>query len=319
MNVGFSYSSKSVSSTVAAGKDVYALLTIFFDQFPEYAKQDFLLAGESYFGHYGPSFASEILSHKKRNINLKSLAIGNGLTDPLTQYEYYRPMACGAGPWPAVLDETTCQSMDASLPRCQSLISSCYSSQSVWSCVPSALFCNSAIIGPYQRTGANPYDVRKKCVGSSLCYEELEWISTWLNKPNVMKALGVKVDSYTGCNFDINRGFLFNGDWSLPFHLLVPGLLEQIPVLIYAGNADYICNYMGNEAWVEALKWPGKQDYNQAEKKDLVMGGEKYGYFKSSGNLTFMAIHAAGHMVPMDKPEESLDFINRWLSGEWKH
>lgn len=105
VNVGYSYSSGSVSNTVAAGKDVYALMTLFFKQFPEYATQAFHIAGESYAGHYIPAFASEILSHKKRNINLQSVLIGNGLTDGLTQYDYYRPMACGEGGWPAVLDE----------------------------------------------------------------------------------------------------------------------------------------------------------------------------------------------------------------------
>lgn len=317
VNVGFSYAGNGVSNTVAAGKDVYALLTLFFKQFPEYSSQDFHITGESYAGHYIPVFASEILSHKKRNINLKSVAIGNGLTDPYTQYEYYRPMACGEGPWPAVLDQTTCQAMDASLPRCQSLIQNCYESQSIWSCVPASIYCNNAMIGPYQKTGQNPYDIRKKCVGSSLCYDELEWISTWLNQDKVMKALGVEVDSYEGCNFDINRNFLFQGDWMQPYHLLVPGILEEIPILIYAGDADFICNFLGNEAWADALKWPGQKKYNEAKKQDLLIGDEKYGYFKTSGNLTFIAIHAAGHMVPYDQPGHSVDFLNRWLFGGW--
>ena len=112
VNVGYSYSGSTVSNTVAAGKDVYALMTLFFKQFPEYAKQPFHISGESYAGHYIPVFASEILSHKKRNINLQSVLIGNGLTDGYTQYDYYRPMACGDGGWPAVLDQGSCQSMD---------------------------------------------------------------------------------------------------------------------------------------------------------------------------------------------------------------
>lgn len=144
VNVGYSYSSGSVSDTVAASKDIYALLTLFFKQFPEYAKQDFHIAGESYAGHYIPVFASEILSHKKTNINLKSIMIGNGLTDGLTQYQYYRPMACGKGGYPAVLSESQCQDMDSSLPRCLNLIQSCYDSESVWSCVPASIYCNNA-------------------------------------------------------------------------------------------------------------------------------------------------------------------------------
>jgi cathepsin A (carboxypeptidase C) len=30
-----------------------------------------------------------------------------------------------------------------------------------------------------------------------------------------------------------------------------------------------------------------------------------------------MQIFGAGHMVPMDQPEASLDFLNRWVGGEW--
>ena len=234
VNVGYSYSGSSVSNTVAAGKDVYALLTLFFRQFPEYASQPFHISGESYAGHYIPVFAAEILSHKNRNINLQSVLIGNGLTDGMTQYEYYRPMACGDGGWPAVLDPQECTSMDNSLPRCQSLIQSCYDSESVWSCVPASVYCNNAMIGPYQSTGQNPYDVRTKCKGGNLCYDELDWIQEYLNRADVMEALGAEVDSYESCNFDINRNFLLAGDWMKPFHRLVPSILEEIPVMIYA-------------------------------------------------------------------------------------
>ncbi|OBR13777.1 Serine carboxypeptidase [Colletotrichum higginsianum IMI 349063] len=319
VNVGYSYSGSSVSNTVAAGKDVYALLSLFFHQFPEYSKQDFHIAGESYAGHYIPVFASEILSHEDRNINLKSVLIGNGLTDGLTQYGYYRPMACGEGGYPSVLDESECQAMDNALPRCQSLIKNCYESGSVWSCVPASIYCNNALIGPYQRTGQNVYDIRGKCEDSSnLCYSALGWISEYLNQDEVKDALGAEVDSYDSCNFDINRNFLFAGDWFQPFHRIVPKLLEKIPVLIYAGDADYICNWLGNRAWTEALEWPGQKGFNKAEVKGLSVGKSKeYGKVKSSGNFTFMQLYGAGHMVPMDQPEASSDFFNRWLGGEW--
>ncbi|KAI1905693.1 hypothetical protein LOZ53_003248 [Ophidiomyces ophidiicola] len=323
VNVGFSYSDNAVSDTIAAGKDVYALLTLFFKQFPQYAKQDFHIAGESYAGHYIPVFASEILSHKKRNINLQSVLIGNGLTDPLTQYPHYRPMACGAGGYPAVLDEASCRSMDNALPRCLSMIESCYSSESAWVCVPASIYCNNAMIGPYQRTGQNVYDVRSKCEDSgSLCYTQLNWITKWLNRQSVMDALGVEVSSYDSCNMDINRNFLFHGDWMKPFHRLVPGLIEKIRVLIYAGDADFICNWLGNQAWSDALEWNGHKEFAGAEMKNLTVvenksKGKNIGQVKSHGNFTFMRLFGGGHMVPLDQPEASLEFFNRWLGGEW--
>lgn len=62
INVGYSYGDDSVSDTVAASKDVYALLVLFFKQFPEYKHLDFHIAGESYAGHYIPVFASGLHS-----------------------------------------------------------------------------------------------------------------------------------------------------------------------------------------------------------------------------------------------------------------
>ena len=126
-----------------------------------------------------------------------------------------------------------------------------------------------------------------------------------------------------------------------PFHRLVPGILEKIPVLIYAvrglqrlrdvrlintqGDADFICNWLGNQAWAEALDWPGKKAYNDAKLHDLTLSaaydehaaGTKTGQVKSAANFTYIRIHAAGHMVPLDQPEASLDMLNRWLDGEW--
>ncbi|KAF3168739.1 hypothetical protein TWF225_011485 [Orbilia oligospora] len=319
VNVGYSYSGGQVSNTVAAGKDVYALLSLFFKQFPEYAKQDFHISGESYAGHYIPVFAHEILSHKNRNINLKSVLIGNGLTDGLTQYEYYEPMACGKGGYPAVLDESQCQGMKNAYPRCASMISNCYDSESVWSCVPASIYCNNVMMGPYQRTGTNVYDIRGPCKDSSnLCYPDLGWISEFLNKKDVIDAVGAEVNSYDSCNFDINRNFLFAGDWMKPYHRLVPDLLKEIPVLIYAGDADFICNWLGNHAWTEALEWPGKAAFNKVELQDFKMAdsGKSVGQIKSSGHLTFLRIYQAGHMTPMDQPESSLEFFNRWLRNK---
>ena len=85
------------------------------------------------------------------------------------------------------------------------------------------------------------------------------------------------------------------------------------------GDADFICNWLGNYAWTEGLDWSGKHAYNKIDLQDLTLGdyGRKIGEVKSNGNLTFMKIHAAGHMVPLDQPEAGLEFFNRWIAGEW--
>ncbi|GME89802.1 hypothetical protein B5S32_g1122 [[Candida] boidinii] len=321
VNVGYSYSSGSVSNTVAAGKDVYAFLELFFKQFPEYAELDFHIAGESYAGHYIPVFASEILSHEDRGFNLTSVLIGNGLTDPLTQYPYYEKMACGDGSgYESVLPDAECEGMLDTLPRCLSLIDSCYNGGSAFACVPAAIYCNNGQMGPYQKTGRNVYDIRKMCEGSSLCYDSLDYITKYLNQDVVKEKLGAEVDNYESCNFDINRNFLFAGDWMKPYHKSVIDILEKdIPVLIYAGDKDFICNWLGNQAWTNELPWSGSEGFKDAKIKDFTVDGEKAGEIKGYKHFTFLRVFDGGHMVPYDQPVSSLSMFNKWISGELKH
>lgn len=319
VNVGYSYSSGSVSDTVAAGKDVYAFLELFYEQFPQFKTHDFHIAGESYAGHYIPVFASEILTHEDRSFNLTSVLIGNGLTDPLTQYKYYEPMACGEGGEPSVLEPDECTAMNNSLPRCLSLIESCYTSNSVWSCTPATIYCNNAEMGPYQRSGRNVYDIRTMCDDSSLCYKDLKLVDEYLNLDEVKTKLGAEVESYESCNFDVNRNFMFAGDWMKPYHKAVVDLLESgLPVLIYAGDKDFICNWLGNQAWTDSLEWSGHEEFNKQSINVWKVGKKAAGEVKNYENFTFLRVYGGGHMVPHDQPENALDMVNRWIAGDRK-
>jgi cathepsin A (carboxypeptidase C) len=207
-------------------------------------------------------------------------------------------MACGEGGYKSVLDEYQCNAMDDAYPRCAKFIKNCYETKSPWSCIPASIYCNNAMIGPYQRTGKNVYDIRGYCEDSNnLCYSELGYISDYLNKREVMEAVGAEVSGYESCNFDINRNFLMHGDWMLPFHRFIPELLEKIPVLIYAGDADFICNWLGNHAWTEALEWSGKDSYNKAKLSSFTLDDNEVGKVKSSGNLTFLSIYQVSSIL----------------------
>ncbi|KAJ3498382.1 hypothetical protein NLG97_g1159 [Lecanicillium saksenae] len=315
VNTGFSYSNSNVGTSVASAKDIYSLLTFFFKQYPQYAKQDFHIAGESYAGHYIPVTANEILSHANRNINLKSILVGNGLTEPLTQYNYYRPMACGEGGRPSVLADKYCKKMDAALPHCESLIKDCYDTEDDDRCSDAQNYCNSNVLGVFRYSGRSDYDIRIRNGEGTPDYS-----SQFLSNSRTVKALGAEHD-WSECDGGVYNAFSQTGDWMKPIYRVVPNLLTQIPVLIYAGDADYICNWLGNRAWTKALDWPGKDAFNKAATVALKLGGsgKEYGQITHSGNFNFMRIYDAGHFVPGDQPQSASDFFNRWISGEWKN
>ncbi|OBA21648.1 hypothetical protein METBIDRAFT_32129 [Metschnikowia bicuspidata var. bicuspidata NRRL YB-4993] len=318
VNVGFSYSLQSVTNTAAAAKDVYAFLELFFKQFPSFQKSDFHIAGESYAGRYIPLFSSEILHHPERSFNFKSVLIGNGITDPLTQFEYYQPMACGEGGEPSVLPAEECANMAANIPRCTSLIEACYNTGSVFACVPASIYCSNAEEAPYMKTGRNPYDIREMCGNDGLCYDGLLYVEDYLNSPEVRQKLGVEVDSYQGCNSDMLRNFLYTGDGLRPSQLSVTEMLEaEVPVLLYSGDKDFICNWLGNQAWSNKLPWSGHEEFETLPVRDWVVGNKTAGEVKNHKHFTFLRVFDAGHMVPYNQPENALDMVNRWISGDY--
>lgn len=318
VGVGYSYSnSERVSTSLVAAKDVYVFLELFFQKFPHFLKNQLHIAGESYAGHYIPAIGSEIINHADRTFELSSIMIGNGITDSLIQYKYYQPMACGLGGYPQVISDEECEELEEVYPRCARLISNCYASQNAFTCLPAYLYCESRILGPYTKTGLNVYDIRKKCDGG-LCYEEMEYIDTFMNKPEVMTALGAEVDSYTSCDSGVFQQFILTGDEARPFHQFITELLHaNVPVLIYAGDKDYICNWLGNRGWTDLLEWDGHEEYLSRPLRPWhTLEDVHAGEVKSHGNLTFLRIFDAGHMVPYDQPQNSLDMVNRWISGD---
>ncbi|KAI8928975.1 Alpha/Beta hydrolase protein [Entophlyctis helioformis] len=341
INVGFSYGEGKITDSDAAAADVYAFLQILFQKYSQFASLPFYVTGESYAGHYIPAIGKVISdsnagvrSPKSRvksifvddgdndggddgivEIQLKGLAIGNGLTDPLVQYEFYPDMACDDKYGP-ILDEAECDAMRSKYSTCKSLISACYNWKSAFTCVPGSLYCNSAMIQPFQKSGKNIYDIRKDCDASNpLCYSILNDIEAWLNDADIQEILGVDV-SYQGCNRDINLNFLMAGDWMRPYVSYIPPLLEEgVNIMIYAGDADYICNWIGNKAWTVALEWEGQEGFNEAEDKAWVSKttGQPAGEFRMYENFSFVRVFEAGHMVPYDQPEHSLEMINHFI------
>lgn len=70
------------------------------------------------------------------------------------------------------------------------------------------------------------------------------------------------------------------------------GLLEHgVRVLNYVGTWDWICNFIGNEAWVNALEWTGQEGFQKAEMRDWMVDGKAAGATKSHGGLTVGVSH----------------------------
>lgn len=134
--------------------------------FPAYSALEFNIAGESYGGTYIPQFASYVHENNKAleagalnayakeehaKINLKSLLIGNGLTDPYIQFASVPEYACAPSKT-AFLPESQCTTLKNKVSTCQRLQTYCYNSPSKFTCLPAALYCWQ-MYSPLQATG----------------------------------------------------------------------------------------------------------------------------------------------------------------------
>lgn len=74
--------------------------------------------------------------------------------------------------------------------------------------------------------------------------------------------------------------------------------------------------YIGNSNWVHAMEWSGKREFGAAPSINFTVEGEDKGVQKNHGPLTFLKVHDAGHMVPMDQPKAALAMLQRWTQGK---
>ncbi|RYQ99090.1 hypothetical protein Ahy_B07g086949 [Arachis hypogaea] len=94
-------------------------------------------------------------------------------------------------------------------------------------------------------------------------------------------------------------------------------LLEDgIQVLVYAGEEDLICNWLGNSRWVHAMEWSGQKEFGAASTVPFFVDGAAAGTLKSHGPLAFLKVNEAGHMIPMDQPKAALQMLTNWMQGK---
>lgn len=74
----------------------------------------------------------------------------------------------------------------------------------------------------------------------------MNWIEVWMNDPAVKTALGADpARTFESCNLQVNQEFLMQGDGAHNSAKLLPELIDDgIRLLVYAGHADMMCNYI---------------------------------------------------------------------------
>ncbi|KAJ8516650.1 hypothetical protein ONZ45_g6071 [Pleurotus djamor] len=289
---GFSYTStdKFVNGMDEASAQLLEFFSNFYKVFPEYRTIDTYLGGESFAGQYIPFFADAILG-SSLSMPLRGIAIGNGWIDGRRQYPAYLDYAVKMGlleenseDWKYAKKETeACIATytrytdfePANVAECEHLV------------LDVAKGHDKKVKG--QDMCINIYDIRyddtKPACGMNWP-PDIKPITTYLDRPDVVRALHAEAHSeaWVECRGSIHSAF--NKRESNSSITVLPKVLERIPVLIFAGDQDLICNYVGLEAMIQAMTWNGG---------------------------TGLGIFNASHMAPFDVPHVTHDMILRFM------
>ncbi|RLM96119.1 hypothetical protein BBO99_00004536 [Phytophthora kernoviae] len=313
------------SEETAIAEDFYQFVSKFLQRHSEYLSgnsgsmqrsRPVYIFGESHAGRWIPQFSEYIL---KRNsdpnnqlmIDLEGIGIGNGWVHPRIQYEY-SDYAHGLG----LLTFGQVRSLKSSYAECiTALDAGTYHSKS---CFANMDAITGSVKAGNGGTSLNFYDVRQYLANVGAYPSEQAPIVKYLNKQDVRAALHGNVDKnfrFEICSNGVFKALSkFDGVSTLD---KVQSLLQGgLRVLFYNGQWDMMCNHYGTEKLLLNLKWNGSDAYQQANKYTWRVKSRKEpaGFAQQGGNLTYVVVTGAGHMVPMDVPDVAADLLHRFVN-----
>ncbi|RLM94242.1 serine carboxypeptidase-like 33 isoform X1 [Panicum miliaceum] len=331
VGVGFSYTNTSSDLTklddTFVAEDAYNFLVNWFKRFPQYKGREFYISGESYAGHYVPQLAELVHDRNKDKaspyINLKGFMVGNPLTD-----DYYDSKGLAEYAWShaVVSDEIyerikkVCDfkisNWSDDCDKAMSTVFSQYHEIDIYNIY--APRCNlpqsSAALAVDQALTANDQEHFRRRIrmfsGYDPCYSS--YAERYFNKEDVQRAFHANVSGtrkWQVCSDSILRSYNFSVLSILPIYskLIKAGLR----VWLYSGDADGRVPVIGSRYCVEALGLPIKTKW-----QPWYLNKQVAGRFVEYHGMTMVTIRGAGHLVPLNKPEEGLALIDTFLLGK---
>jgi carboxypeptidase C (cathepsin A) len=297
-----------------------AFLLRFFELHTDLSGRDLYIAGESYAGTYIPSIATRLLNFPNPSINLKGILIGNGWSEPIAQSITYAQFAYNIG----LIGPKQYSDLDLLNSQCIKEINTFRESKNEadW-----PYTCDDIFNGIYEVSGSyghgyvNVYDYRLyDPTGGAYWPDYTNKTHDYLNTYEVQiamnaLAIGATPRIVNECNGPTYY-YLQDDGYLLDTAALLPGLADQIRVLIYNGQFDIICNHVGTTKYMLATDFTQKDEFAVSDRSVWLVNGSVAGYVMEAGSLSYLTNLGGSHMVPMDTPANALDMLIRFTSGE---
>lgn len=343
-----------VTGDLQTALDNLAALKAFFAAFPELASNDFYVSGESYGGVYVPTLSQKIFESGAIP-NMKGFLVGNGVfggncssTFPEFLYGHGAISRRLRDKIAAACDDDGTQRPDddceALQEQAESMVAGLNPYDFYRDCYAHAP--QSAPLGGYgpvwrdfERNPAKslPSLIRaprpahpavQAGAGMNVPCINSDGGTKYLGRADVKAALNVadSPNTWSICSEEINEKWNPNGtaypDGMVPVYQT---MLKSYRIVVYNGDVDPGCNYVGNENCVSALGTPIKVDWrpwsytDRPFPADPESGGPQTGgwvtEYDTPHGLFFLTVKGAGHMSPQWKPLATISWLARFLNG----
>lgn len=329
VGTGFSYTNTDgyISELQQMADEFLTFMEKWFTLFPQFEIDDLYFAGESYAGQHIPYIAKAVMDRNakltgaQRHWNLKGLLIGNGWISPVEQYLSYMPFAYAEGLIQGGSDSA--RNVEQAQLECLTELGKPESLDKI-----DINRCETVLNVILSETKQdkkcfNMYDIRLKDAYPSCGMNwppDLTTVTPYLRRADVIEAIHINPDKRTGwteCSGAVSSKF--RARVSKPSVQLLPGILESgIPIVLFSGAKDLICNHLGTEDFINKMQWSGGTGFEispgtWAPKRDWTFEGEAAGIYQEARNLTYVLFYNSSHMVPFDYPRRTRDMLDRFI------
>ncbi|KAJ8872308.1 hypothetical protein PR048_025912 [Dryococelus australis] len=293
---GFSYTSNAgyVTNQNEVGEQLHSAMVQFFTMFPELQKNHFFICGESYAGKYIPALGHTIHTKNpkaKLKINLKGMAIGDGLVDPVNMLGYSDLVY----QW-GLIDNSTWKLMQ----KYEGVAARHIAAGKYKLAVQTVNDYLLGTIGSKASVGA--YNLLTDSDAIDNHYAKL------FESGSVRSAMHVGKQKYYPSSGTVYDRLV--EDIMKSVRPWVEELLDAgYRVVFYNGQLDIIVAYSLTVNMVENLKFNAAEEYKTVRRNVWRVNGRVAGYTKTAGNMTEVMVRDAGHMVPADQPAVGFHLI----------
>ena len=248
--------------------------------------------GESHAGIYIPYMVQTIFSKNgNRDIyfDVRGIALCNPWIEPFHQYDVSE-FAYGMG----FISKGQLNLLKQRERRCRDLLSKKkYNQRSCTSLLDEVL--DASTLRGHSRLVM--YDARKFATTPSFPPQH-EAVERYLNRAEVRAALHVSAcpHRFAECT-DPPYNALLRWEGLGSSEALANILDKDVPVLVFSGVHDVICNHLGVEKALRNLKWKGRLAWLKASASVWLLDKRPVGYLTSHANLHNLKVLDAGHMV----------------------